>query len=720
MRLHIQKKFPKKALAFTTSVLLLALGTAFLLVHHPHQAQAVSGFNAGNIISDAVMTNKNTMSASDIQTFLNGKVSSCDTNGTLPATEFGRGDLTHAQYAAMKGWSPPPYTCLKDYTEGGESSAQIIYEAAQTYNINPQVLLVVLQKEQSLVTDTWPLATQYKTATGYGCPDTAPCDSQYFGLTNQIHWTATMFRAIENNSPTWYTPYVLGNNYIQYNPEPSCGGSTVNIQNRATQALYNYTPYQPNQAALDAGWGTAYCGSYGNRNFYLYFNNWFDTYTILKNSLSVHITALPTTTPAKGQTVTYTYTVTNNTIDPITLNAVGVVGRLNGANNDLGWQGPITLAGSATQTFTFTSPITYTGTLQTWPSILTNGMYIQYTELQNNLVSHAPNLTLSAPLTNNASTIYSGQDVTFTAKVKNNETVPIAYDALGIPVKDASFANFDATWTSGGTLAPGQEITLSGVSHIGNPGAYSDWVADYYGGTYATIGSTQQFSAQKVTPNFSVSGLNLSSSTPVYLDNITGSFTVTNNLPVGIDVSGVGIVGRYGSFNGPNRDMGWQGAVHFNAGETKTFSGYSQQITDLGTHYYWAGILYQGTYIQYNNWGSTVVSTQPSFSVSGLTLSSTTPAVGSTLTGSFTVTNNLSTGVDVSAVGIVGRYGSFDGPNRDIGWQGAVHFNAGETKTFSGYSRTITDLGTSYYWIGILHQGVYMQYNNWGSTVVSH
>ncbi|MET1033119.1 MAG: hypothetical protein ABWX94_01325, partial [Candidatus Saccharimonadales bacterium] len=85
----------------------------------------------------------------------------------------------------------------------------------------------------------------------------------------------TMFRAILNDSPTWYTPYELGSNYIQYNPNANCGGSTVNIQNRSTQALYNYTPYQPSQAVLDAGWGTVDCGAYGNRNFYLYFTNWF-------------------------------------------------------------------------------------------------------------------------------------------------------------------------------------------------------------------------------------------------------------------------------------------------------------------------------------------------------------------------------------------------------------------------------------------------------------
>jgi hypothetical protein len=72
-----------------------------------------------------------------------------------------------------------------------------------------------------------------------------------------------------------WTNYPLGNNYIQYNPNAACGGSVVNIRSLATSALYRYTPYQPNAGALAAGYGTASCGAYGNRNFYLYFEDWF-------------------------------------------------------------------------------------------------------------------------------------------------------------------------------------------------------------------------------------------------------------------------------------------------------------------------------------------------------------------------------------------------------------------------------------------------------------
>jgi hypothetical protein len=272
----MRKRFNSHSTSIPYSILLfvvLTLGTLiYVNVSSTAQAAPVVGFEAGRIIDDDVFTASGSMTSGTIQTFLNSKVPSCDTWGTQPS-EFGGG--TRAQWGTARG-TPPPYVCLRDYSENGKSAAQIIYDAAQEFQINPQVLIVLLQKEQGLVTDTWPLPVQYRTATGYGCPDTAPCDSQYYGLTNQLRWSGRMFRAIMNNSPNWYTPYVLGNNYVQWNPSSSCGGSTVNIANRSTQALYNYTPYQPNQSALNAGYGMGdSCGAYGNRNFYLYFNDWF-------------------------------------------------------------------------------------------------------------------------------------------------------------------------------------------------------------------------------------------------------------------------------------------------------------------------------------------------------------------------------------------------------------------------------------------------------------
>ncbi len=276
--------------------------------HHFVGATSLANWNPGSIIDDTVMINKSTMSVTQIQTFLNSKVPTCDTNGQQ-LSEYGGPDLNSDGKVQRWEWgkanfNQTTFICLKNYSENSKSAAQIIYNTAQEFSINPQVLIVLLQKEQALVTDTWPLSIQYRSATGYGCPDTAACDTQYYGFTNQVRWSATMFKAILDDSPTWYTPYLVGNNYIQYNPVSSCGGTTVNIRNRATQALYNYTPYQPNQAALDAGYGGGdSCSAHGNRNFYLYFNDWFgSTYAPNYSSSYVSQSSYPSLQPGTQTT----------------------------------------------------------------------------------------------------------------------------------------------------------------------------------------------------------------------------------------------------------------------------------------------------------------------------------------------------------------------------------------------------------------------------------
>lgn len=249
-----------------------------VLFSHTTSAASAAGFKAGEIMDDAVMTNSGSMTVSQIQSFLNSKVPTCDTNGTQSAADWGYPNLTHAQFATqVMGWPGPPYTCLKDYKQNNLSAAQIIYNTAQQYDINPEALIVLLQKESSLVTDTWPLPSQYRTATGYGCPDGAPCDSQYFGLTNQLTWGAKLYHSVLTQNPNWYSPYFVGSNpKIYWNPSTSCGYAPLSIVNWTTASLYDYTPYRPNQAALNAGYGNGdSCSSYGNRNFYLYFSDWF-------------------------------------------------------------------------------------------------------------------------------------------------------------------------------------------------------------------------------------------------------------------------------------------------------------------------------------------------------------------------------------------------------------------------------------------------------------
>ena len=244
-------------------------------------AADLSQFKAGNIISDAVMQNYKSMTEAEIQAFLKSK-NSCNTkvrtwrndwklsttNLITSYREITEPTTWHVTSTSDDG----TFVCLADEVINGETAAHIIWQTAQDYKINPQVLIVLLQKEQGIITDDVPNSFQYRSATGYGCPDTAKCSSTYYGFKNQVRNAAALFNTVLSGG---WTNYPVGWNEIRYSPDASCGSSQVYIENLATSALYRYTPYQPNAGALAAGTGSAHCGAYGNRNFYIYFTDWF-------------------------------------------------------------------------------------------------------------------------------------------------------------------------------------------------------------------------------------------------------------------------------------------------------------------------------------------------------------------------------------------------------------------------------------------------------------
>lgn len=286
-------KLHRTHLTYILPCLMVCAFALFISSFKPSTAHAAptSSFKPGHIIDDGIFFNPSTLNANDVQAFLNSKVPACDTNGTQPSGRSGY--PTRADWGRANG-NPPPYVCLKSYTQavpnigpdaycggaitgGTLSAAQIITVVSGACSINPQVLIVLLQKEQGLITDDWPWSGQYRSATGYGCPDTAPCDAEYYGFFNQVYNAAHQFQRYVKQ-PDLFNFAVGRTSYVQYNPQASCGGTNVYMQSRSTAALYNYTPYQPNSSALSAGYGSAPpCGAYGNRNFWLYFNDWFGT-----------------------------------------------------------------------------------------------------------------------------------------------------------------------------------------------------------------------------------------------------------------------------------------------------------------------------------------------------------------------------------------------------------------------------------------------------------
>ncbi|GAA1984802.1 hypothetical protein GCM10009777_18450 [Microbacterium pumilum] len=234
------------------------------------------------------------MSAGQIQSFFQSKVPVCQAGYTCLKDKYDTSRTTTAD--AM----------CRAYPGGvRERASTIVYKVAQACGINPQVLIVTLQKEQGLVTHTWPSEWRYTIAMGQGCPDTAACDTRYYGFFNQVYGAAWQMKRYANPPGTsnffnWYAPRNTWN--VLFHPNRACGTSPVSIQNQATANLYYYTPYQPNGAALRAGYGQGDgCSSYGNRNFYNYFTDWFGSTQKPANACS---------TPAGANAAKRTYVVT--------------------------------------------------------------------------------------------------------------------------------------------------------------------------------------------------------------------------------------------------------------------------------------------------------------------------------------------------------------------------------------------------------------------------
>ncbi len=137
-------------------------------------------FDPGMIISDSIFYDAGSMSAADIQAFLDTKGANCSpASGNTCLKDYRQATTTRSADSYCKAYAG----------SGSESAAQIIAKVATACGINPQVLLVTLQKEQGLVTATaGKSAAVYQKALGFGCPDTAACDTQYFASATRSTW----------------------------------------------------------------------------------------------------------------------------------------------------------------------------------------------------------------------------------------------------------------------------------------------------------------------------------------------------------------------------------------------------------------------------------------------------------------------------------------------------------------------------------------------------
>ncbi|MFG6445031.1 hypothetical protein ACFXQA_07115 [Microbacterium sp. P07] len=231
------------------------------------EAVTAADWRPGNIIDDATFYNSNSMSSGEVQAFMESQLRTCRAG----------------------------FTCLKDYRQNtenrsadrycdgysgrtNESASTILDRVARSCGVSQKVLLVLLQKEQGLLTDSAPTATKYAKAMGQGCPDTAGCNQATAGYFFQVYYAARQYEIYRLNPTSFAYQADRWNNILLHPYNTSCGTQRVFIQNQATAGLYIYTPYVPNASALNNMYGTGdSCASYGNRNFWRLFSDWFGT-----------------------------------------------------------------------------------------------------------------------------------------------------------------------------------------------------------------------------------------------------------------------------------------------------------------------------------------------------------------------------------------------------------------------------------------------------------
>lgn len=284
---------------------LVVLATGVFTVGSSRADAAVAPYDPNVILSPQVFDAVNTMSTAQIQAKLDQYPNSC--------------------LRSLQGPEPKGYSTYGANT----SAAQIIRSAASLWAINPQVLLVTLEKEQSLVSGGSGCADwRYWSAMGYGCPDngkqyaypdlgiTSTCVSNvnWAGFSAQVNrgaWQLQFNRQRAEGNLDWggfsnttnygfntagYRQANAGAPSVYYDGYATIDGTPVYMSTGVTATLYTYTPH------LSA-----------NKAFYTLFTNWFGSVGTAPPSsppgppptTARPVTTLPPVVPTSARDVAY-------------------------------------------------------------------------------------------------------------------------------------------------------------------------------------------------------------------------------------------------------------------------------------------------------------------------------------------------------------------------------------------------------------------------------
>lgn len=257
--------------------ILASLLIASTLLQSPLHALArevAAEFNPNLLIPDTAFNDTKTFgNAEGIQRFLESK------NSVLANTspDF-LVKLSEPNNPALKAKLDDPQPNLGRL----RTAAEIIWDASQASGLNPQVILVTLNKEQSLITGTISperIQRALNNAMGFDCPDASGCGNLFPGFYYQLMGNVDT----EGNRYLGAAKSLMKSFSAPSGRGPMFGGTVskvgdritldntlgdfsnifhkqeVTIGNRATAALYRYTPHVFN----------------GNYNFWRFFTAWF-------------------------------------------------------------------------------------------------------------------------------------------------------------------------------------------------------------------------------------------------------------------------------------------------------------------------------------------------------------------------------------------------------------------------------------------------------------
>lgn len=204
-------------------------------------AVASADIDYNNILSDAEVSDYNSMTQVEIKEFLKSK-------NSFLANYWYFGDNPSAVELGINPTDKNrPITAASDVPDffKKRSATEIIYNAAIEFKINPRFLLVMLQKEQGLIEKSDPTERNLAYAMGYYCYDGQYCNFKWSGFGKQVRSTAEQFRYyIDNINKYDHQP---GKSSCVDDPtaELPCTskGTEITPANAITAAMYVYTPH---------------------------------------------------------------------------------------------------------------------------------------------------------------------------------------------------------------------------------------------------------------------------------------------------------------------------------------------------------------------------------------------------------------------------------------------------------------------------------------------